>query len=105
MLGKLMKYDMKSMSRAFIPMWILAPVISLLLSVSIRSAIEWTDNPLLSGMINAGSSILMIITGLLFAAALVGLLIMTIMFVIQRFWNGLLKEEGYLMFTLPVKVW
>lgn len=54
MLGKLMKYDMKSMSRAFIPMWILAPVISLLLSVSIRSAIEWTDNPLLSGMINAG---------------------------------------------------
>lgn len=105
MLGKLMKYDMKSMSRAFIPMWILAPVISLLLSVSIRSAIEWTDNPLLSGMINAGSSILMFITGLLFAAALVGLLIMTIMFVIQRFWNGLLKEEGYLMFTLPVKVW
>lgn len=105
MLGKLMKYDMKSMSRAFIPMWILAPVISLLLSFSIRSAIGWTDNPILGPMMNAGTNILMIIMGLLFAAAIIGLLVMTIMFVIQRFWNGLLKEEGYLMFTLPVKVW
>lgn len=104
MLGKLMKYDIKSMSRAFIPMWILAPVISLLLSISIRSAVGWRDH-VFGWMMNAGSNILMIIMGLLFAAALVGLLVMTIMFVIQRFWNGLLKEEGYLMFTLPVKVW
>lgn len=105
MLGKLMKYDLKSMSRAFIPMWILAPVISLLLSFSIRGMIEWTENPVLRALMGTGNSILMIIMGLLFAAAIIGLLVMTIMFVVQRFWNGLLKEEGYLMFTLPVKVW
>ena len=42
---------------------------------------------------------------LLFFGIMVGLFVMTILFTIQRFWNGLLKEEGYLMFTLPVKVW
>ena len=105
MLGKLIKYDLKSMSRAFVPMWILAPIISMLLSFSIRGMIEWTDDPVLRRLLGAGNSILMIIMGLLFAAAIVGLLVMTIMFVVQRFWNGLLKEEGYLMFTLPVKVW
>ncbi|MCI8430663.1 MAG: hypothetical protein HFI16_10505 [Lachnospiraceae bacterium] len=105
MLGKLMKYDMKSMSRAFIPMWILAPVISLLLSFSIRGVVEWANSPMMGWIVNAGNSILMVIMILLFMAVLIGLLVMTIMFVIQRFWNGLLKEEGYLMFTLPVKVW
>ncbi len=44
MLKKLIKYDLKSMSRAFIPMWILAPVVSLLLSFSIRGTIAWANS-------------------------------------------------------------
>jgi hypothetical protein len=35
-------------------------------------------------------------------ALFVGIFVMNIIFVVQRFWNGLLKDEGYLMFTLPV---
>ncbi len=105
MLGKLIKYDMKSMSRAFVPMWILSPIIALLLSFSIRGAVEWANSPMMGRFAYFGNNILIVIMVLLFMAALIGLLVMTIMFVIQRFWNGLLKEEGYLMFTLPVKVW
>ena len=40
-----------------------------------------------------------------FVAVIVGMMIMTLILVIRRFWNGLLKEEGYLAFTLPVEVW
>lgn len=105
MLGKLMKYDLRSMSRAFIPMWILAPVIALMLSFSIRGTIAWANSSLMGNVVSAGNGILMAVMVILFVAAIMGLLVMTIVFVIQRFWNGLLKEEGYLMFTLPVKTW
>lgn len=105
MLGKLIKYDMKSMSRTFIPLWVLAPVVSLMLSFSIRGMIAWSDSPIAADFLVAGNGILMTVVGLLFVGVMIGLFVMTVLFVIQRFWNGLLKEEGYLMFTLPVKVW
>ena len=35
-------------------------------------------------------------------AVIVAIFVMNVIIVIQRFWNGLLQEEGYLMFTLPV---
>jgi len=106
MLGKLMKYDMKSMFRTFVPVWLLAPVISLMLGLSVRSMIAWEENSgsalELSGY---GVGLITIVMALLFTGVMIGLTVMTILFVIQRFWNGLLKEEGYLMFTLPVKPW
>ena len=105
MLGKLIKYDLKSMSRAFIPMWLLAPVVALMLSFSIRGTVAWANQSRLGSLFVVGNGLLMAIMGILFFGALVGLFVMTVVFVIQRFWNGLLKEEGYLMFTLPVKTW
>ena len=44
-------------------------------------------------------------TGALYAAVLAALGVMTVLPVIQRFYKGLLREEGYLMFTLPVESW
>ncbi len=35
----------------------------------------------------------------------VGMFAITLLMIIQRFYKGLLSEEGYLMFTLPVKPW
>lgn len=107
MLGKLIKYDLKSMSRVFIPMWALSPVIGILLSISARGVIAVSDSN--GSVINTfqatSNGIVSTIMGLLFFAMMVGLFVMSLMFVIQRFWNGLLKEEGYLMFTLPVEPW
>lgn len=101
MLGKLMKYDMKSMSVAFIPMWILAPTVALLSALSIRGAIN--ENRTYFMML--GPRLVAVGVSLIFCGVMVGLLVMTLLFIIQRFWKGLLKEEGYLMFTLPVKPW
>lgn len=100
MLGKLMKYDLKSMSVAFVPMWILAPVIGLLFSFSLRGVVGSN-----SGIQMMGTGLLSMIMFLVFFGVMVGLTVMTVLFILQRFWNGLLKEEGYLMFTLPVEPW
>lgn len=105
MLVKLMKYDMKSLSRAFIPMWILSPIVAMLFSFSIRGAIAWADSPWMPGFLTAGNGILLAVTAVVFIGVIIGMMVMTVLFIIQRFWNGLLKEEGYLMFTLPVKTW
>lgn len=109
MLGKLVKYDMKSMSRVLIPLWIAAPVISFLFSLSIRGLVGVTEYAVNNAMenqalIQAGAVIPGIVT-LIFFGVMVAILVLTVLFVVQRFWNGLLKEEGYLMFTLPVETW
>lgn len=35
-------------------------------------------------------------------AIITAIFVLNVIIIIQRFWKGLLKEEGYLMFTLPV---
>ena len=109
MLGKLIKYEMKSMSRTLIPLWILAPVVSLLFSMSLRGlvgATQYSMNSTAEGraLVQSGAVVSGIVM-LVFFGVMVAILVLTVLFVIQRFWNGLLKEEGYLMFTLPVETW
>ncbi|MBR5509260.1 MAG: hypothetical protein IKV59_04340 [Lachnospiraceae bacterium] len=102
MLKKLIKYDLKSMLRQFVPMWILMLVVAMMLGISSKdidtsfmafSLSRTRDHAIMGTMM------------LVFAAVMVALIVMTILFCIQRFWDGLLKEEGYLMFTLPVEAW
>lgn len=105
MLAKLIKYDIKSMSRTFIPMWVLTPVIAIMLSLSMRGMVTTSRMTPAESFVVARNGMISMVMGLLFLGVIIGLVVMTIMFIIQRFWNGLLKEEGYLMFTLPVETW
>lgn len=102
MLGKLLKYDMKSMLRQFVPLWILAPFVAVMLGLSMRSSGSYHIGSFIHRSTN---EVLVLVMALVFGGVMIALLVMTILFIIQRFWNGLLKEEGYLMFTLPVETW
>ena len=42
---------------------------------------------------------------LAYFAVMVALFVLTVVIILQRFYKGLLCDEGYLMFTLPVKPW
>ena len=42
---------------------------------------------------------------LVYVAILIALFVIALIFIIQRFYLGLLGDEGYLMFTLPVRPW
>lgn len=90
MLGKLLKYDFRAMFRVFLPLW------GALLAVSVVNSLTLNSNR-------------MGISGAVLFIAYIGIIIavmtVTLVLIVQRFYNGLLKGEGYLMFTLPVKPW
>lgn len=87
MLGKLLKYELKATSRTFIPLYIALVLVALV------------NHLLLLGDIQFGFALTtMILMGLFVALAVVTLVVL-----IQRFSKNLLGDEGYLMFTLPVK--
>ncbi len=96
MLGKLLKYDLRSMLKSFLLIWGGVLVISLINHFTLNNSGR------LTGMLGAFSAILPM---LLYVAIVIAMIVLTLLCIIQRFYNGLLKDEGYLMFTLPVRPW
>ena len=97
MVGKLLKYDFKSMLRSFVPLWAAVLVVSVVNRFIIRIPE--------SGNLQVIAGIITNLSMLLYAILLVGVNVIGIVLIIQRFYNGLLKDEGYLMFTLPAETW
>lgn len=99
MLGKLLKYEIKSTARLLLPMYI-----ALLLFGFINrflnpfNAVETSNSFTLHTVMSAFSMIL-------YVGLIIGIIVMTFIIMIQRFYKNLLGDEGYLMFTLPVKSW
>lgn len=95
MVFKLLRYDFKSMLRVFVPLWLALLAVSVINHFSLFSA---SGSPYNVDGIKVIP--LLVFFGLMIAAG-----VLTAVLVIQRFYMGLLKDEGYLMFTLPVKPW
>ena len=87
MFGKLLKYDFRSMLKQFAFIWPAALVLALVNRFTVNSFVTSA-----SGLRQTVSGVAMLVY--------VG-----IMIVIQRFFRGLLGDEGYLMHTLPVSPW
>lgn len=95
MFGKLLKYDFRSMLKQFAFIWPAA----LVLAIVNRFTIDGLDSTSSVGETTAG------IAMLVYVAILISMFIVAVIFVIQRFYKGLLGDEGYLMHTLPVEPW
>ena len=90
MLGKLIKYDLKALAKILAPLWGVLLVMGLIFGISIWSNLDGIGNTMI------------VFSLVVIVAVIVAIFVMNVIIVIQRFWNGLLQEEGYLMFTLPV---
>lgn len=90
MLGKLIKYDIKAMSKIIVPFWAALLILGWVIAIQnhFRKVTQFST-----------MNVLMIVIAIVIITAV---FVMNIVIVIQRFWRGLLKEEGYLMFTLPI---
>ena len=88
MLGKLMKYELKACGRIFVPLYVAILVVAAIIGVFSNTESFQV------------ASILIFILMALF----IGLMVVTIVLIIQRFKKSLLEDEGYLMFTLPVSI-
>lgn len=87
MLGKLLKYEFKATAKVFLPLYITLLVVAIINGFFINSE-----------MFNIRGLLMM-----LFGALLIALFVITVIVLVQRFSKNLLGDEGYLMFTLPVK--
>lgn len=91
MLGKLLKYEFRATGRLFLPLYgalmIFALINALLLS--------FREVP----------QLLAVLAMLVYVLLAIAIFVVTFIVMIQRFYKNLLSDEGYLMFTLPVKAW
>ena len=95
MLGKLIKYDLRSCFRKFWVLWAALAALGVLNGFTIRYVLEKGN---LGGFLTFLLGIMpIILMGVLFIA--IG--IMALVYICERFYKGLLGDEGYLMFTLP----
>ncbi len=93
MLGKLLKYELKSTARYFIPLYIALIALTILNRFTLYL---YTLDSLLLGILETflmGAYVLTII----------GTIVVTFVLIIVRFYKNLLTDEGYLTHTLPVK--
>lgn len=97
MLGKLIKYEIKSVARYFVPLYGLILSISMMLGLT--SGRFFTDYA--NGM---GETIFFATLVAILVSVYIALTVMTIIMIVTRFNRNLLGDEGYLMMTLPVKV-
>lgn len=92
MLNKLMKYEFKATSRLLLPLYL----ILFFISIINRFTFKLYDYEGVLGIINK----FLIVT---YVMTIFVVLIVTVFYMIIRFYKNLLTDEGYLMFTLPAK--
>lgn len=93
MLAKLLKYELRATARVLLPLYAVLVLIAL-------------GNRLLAELPlwDRGFHIPGVIAGLVLFAMIVAVLVITLVILIQRFYQTMTGEAGYLMLTLPVPV-
>lgn len=93
MFGKLLKYDLRSSFRTFVPIWAAIIVLAFINSFTYKMQVpaEGIARFLALVLPTVLLTLLLVVSGTI-----------AIVFMVRSFWSGLLGGEGYLMFTLPV---
>ena len=95
MLRKLLKHEFRATGRIMLPLYLVLLATAVGANFSTRGLLE-TDSRLLD-----------ILGGLLvmaFVVAIIGVCIMSMVVMVQRFYKNLLQDEGYVMLTLPCSI-
>lgn len=93
MLGKLLKYDLRSCFKRFLPLWAAIFALSCICALTFR--VEIMDSTL-------GRFVLKVLPPVLLGGVFIGTAVLVIVYICDQIYYGLLGESGYLMFTLPV---
>lgn len=91
MLRRLLKYEIKSTARIYLPLYLLLFLMAVINRIFISINSENLGIP-------------MVISMTAYVSIIVAISVITLVVTIQRFYKNLLTDEGYLMFTLPVSV-
>ncbi|MDY3240532.1 MAG: hypothetical protein SOW80_10460 [Anaerovoracaceae bacterium] len=101
MTGKLIKYEFRSIVKIMGIGW--AALLSMALFAGLFDLIAFRQNDM-EGFGHL-TEIASAITSFLYGSLFVAIIVVTVLIILMRFYRGLLRDEGYLMHTLPVKTW
>lgn len=96
MLGKLIKYDLKAGSR------IIGATYGFIVLCAVFARITGMLSDAFNGFMEKVMGYLWIFTMFIMIVSIVAICVITLVLVILRYRNNLLRDEGYLMHTLPV---
>ncbi len=91
MLNKLIKYEFKATGRTILPLYLAVIVVTFINKI----LFTFTTDTFAFGIPR-------ILSILLYVFIIIAMFVITYLIMIQRFYKNLMKDEGYLMFTLPV---
>lgn len=95
MFGKLLKYEFRSYFKSMFPVWGAILVLSLVNGFTLPRGG-------LPEVVGTNAFFTFTLPLMLFVCCFLVMAVLSLVLTIQRFWHGLLGNEGYLMFTLPV---
>lgn len=93
MLGRLFKYEMKATAKILIPIYIAFIAISIISRVSFELQVD-ENSPLY---------FITVLSLFVFALSAIAVFVITAIVIVWRFYRNTSSDEGYLLFTLPVK--
>lgn len=96
MLGKVLKYEMKSLARPFTPLLLGFLVVTVLCKFSFVAA---SAGIVRTGLLNMISGIFM----MFYVIYVIALCVMASVFIVMHFYKTMVSSRGYLSHTLPVK--
>ena len=100
MLSKLIKHEFRATARTMLPIYAVVAALTLLANLSLtvmgRTNVSGFQNRLLNFLLG--------LVVFAFGVSLLAVAVVTGVMMLQRFYRNLLKNEGYLMHTLPVTV-
>lgn len=99
MLGKLMKHEIKVTSKTMIPIYLVLIMMAAVLKILVY--IEKVSPSLGDSLV---LSLVELISLIMFGIAVIFLFFGTMIVIVKRFYDNMLKEEGYLSLTLPVGI-
>lgn len=92
MLGKLLKHELRATSRYLLPIFAILALFTVLARIVLGLDIFNGVLSFIPGFIMVG-----------YVLSMVAIVVVTIVVLVMRFYKNLTSDEGYLMFTLPVK--
>lgn len=92
MLGKLMKHELKATSRMLLPIYFVLVVLTIMDRIVISLDIYNNALTIILGFITFA-----------YVVSLIAIVVVSAVIIILRFYKNMVTDEGYLMFTLPVK--
>ena len=95
MLRKLLKHEFRATARIMVPVYLVLLVTALGANFSTRGILETPY-----AVLNILGSLLV----MAFVVAIMAVCVVSFLLMIQRFYKNLLRDEGYLMLTLPASV-